>query len=162
MSASKSDTKLKSIFLGLFEKTTLIGLTCGAFLGASSVFYRGASLSLENTELSMRAAFALTVSLIIQSIIMGIYLKVREPGQITKIFQNWPPSLTVGISGVLGSICWFTAFTVQNAAYVRALGQIELIFTFIASIVFFKEKTKINEFIGILLIAMSIIILLLN
>ena len=162
LSASKSDTKLKSIFLGLFEKTTLIGLTCGAFLGASSVFYRGASLSLENTELSMRAAFALTVSLIIQSIIMGIYLKVREPGQITKIFQNWPPSLTVGISGVLGSICWFTAFTVQNAAYVRALGQIELIFTFIASIVFFKEKTKINEFIGILLIAMSIIILLLN
>ena len=93
---------------------------------------------------------------------MGIYLKLIEPGQITKILHNWRPSLTVGIAGALGSICWFTAFTVQNAAYVRALGQIELIFTFIASIVFFREKTKINEVIGICLITLSIIILLLN
>jgi len=162
LSASKSDTQIRSIFLSLFKRTTIIGLACGAFLGASSVFYRGASLSLENANLGMRAAFALAVSVIIQSVLMGIYLKIKEPGQITKIFQNWRPALTVGVAGVLGSICWFTAFTIQNAAYVRALGQIELIFTFIASIVFFREKTKINEVIGICLITLSIIILLLN
>ncbi len=40
------------------------------------------------------------------------------------------------------SLARFRAFTIQNAAYVRALGQIELIFTVIASALFFKERTS--------------------
>jgi uncharacterized membrane protein len=93
---------------------------------------------------------------------MGAYLKIREANQISAILKNWKPALVVGVSGVLGSICWFTAFTAQNAAYVRALGQIELIFTFIASLVFFKEKTNLLELTGITAIIIAIIILLLN
>ncbi len=162
LSASQADTRVKDMYQNLFKKTTILGLTCGAFLGASSVFYRGAALSLDNTETLMKAAFTLSVALAMQTIIMGIYIKIREPNQITKIIENWRPALTVGISGVLGSICWFTAFTVQNAAYVRALGQIELIFTFISSIIFFKEKSNIKELVGIFLITLAIIILLLD
>ena len=70
------------------------------------------------------------------------------------------PVVQAGVAGVLASICWFTAFTLQNAAYVRALGQIELIFTFIASVLIFKEKTSPLEYTGIFLIAIAIIILL--
>ena len=162
LSASKSQITVKTIVIGLFQKQTLIGLTCGAFLGASSVFYRGASIALGNNDLIMRAAYSLATALIIQTIIMGIYLIIREPGQISTIIKNWKPSLAVGIAGILGSICWFTAFSAQNAAYVRALGQIELIFTFIASIVFFKEKSNYVEVFGIFLIILAIIILLLN
>jgi drug/metabolite transporter (DMT)-like permease len=57
---------------------------------------------------------------------------------------------------------WFTAFTLQNAAYVRAVGQIELIFTFIASIVFFKEKTSPTELAGIALIMVAIVAIMLT
>ena len=162
LSASKSSITSKTIITGLFQKETLIGLTCGAFLGASSVFYRGASIALGNNDLIIRAAYSLTIALIIQTVIMGLYLLIKERGQISTIIKNWKPSLTVGIAGVLGSICWFTAFSAQNAAYVRALGQVELIFTFIASIVFFKEKSSYLEFLGIFLIIIGIIILLLN
>ena len=42
-----------------------------------------------------------------------------------------------------------------------ALGQIELVFTFIASIFFFKEKTSPMEFFGILLVVAAILILVL-
>jgi drug/metabolite transporter (DMT)-like permease len=51
--------------------------------------------------------------------------------------------------------------TLQNATYVRALGQIELIFTFVATLLFFREKVARAEIAGILLITASIIIILL-
>jgi drug/metabolite transporter (DMT)-like permease len=162
LSVARTKITLASLITGLFEKQTLIGLTCGAFLGASVVFFRGATLALEDSDFIMRAAFSLGVGLIMQTIGMGIYLRLREPGQLTAVLENWRGALTVGIAGVLASICWFTAFALQNAAYVRALGQIELIFTFAASIIFFKEKTSRLEIFGIALIATAILVLLIS
>ena len=160
LSVAETHLSVKSLFTSLTEKTTLIGLTCGAFLGASSVFYRGASLSLGDSPVVMRAAFTLAVALTMQTVIMTVYLRLREKGQISAVFRNWQPSLMVGIAGVLASICWFTAFTLENAAYVRALGQIELVFTFMASIIIFKEKTSRLEYIGISLVMIAILILI--
>ena len=68
----------------------------------------------------------------------------------------------MGIAGFLGSMGWFAAFTLQNAAYVRAVGQIELIFTFIASVVYFREKTSAMELAGIVLILVAIITIVLK
>lgn len=161
LSLAQSKITLGNLIAGLIEKPTLVGLLCGAFLGASVVFFRGAGLALGDGPAIMRAAFALAVALIMQTVIMGVYLKLREPGELTKVVQNWKPALSVGVSGILASICWFTAFTLQNAAYVRALGQIELVFTFVASIFFFKEKTSPAEFFGIALIVIAILILIL-
>ena len=163
MALSVAQTKMSvtNLFTSLTEKATLIGLASGVFMGASVVFYRGAALSLEAGSATMRAAFALAVSVVMQTVIMGIYLRVRDPGQLTAVVREWRWSLLVGIAGMLASICWFTALTLQNAAYVRALGQIELVFTFVASILFFKEKTKALEYAGIALIIAAILILVL-
>ena len=68
----------------------------------------------------------------------------------------------VGIIGMAGSVCWFTAFSLQNAAYVSALGRIELVFTFIASVFFFREKATWTEIVGILLIVCAIMLILLE
>ena len=162
MALSLAETKLsaRSLFASLTERATLIGLSCGAFLGSSVVFYRGAALSLGDSPAIMRAAFALAVSLVLQTIIMTLYLRFREPGQISAVIRNWPPALMVGIAAVLASVFWFTAFALQNAAYVRALGQIELVFTFLVSVIIFKEKTNRLEFIGIILIITAILILI--
>ena len=162
LSVAQTTVTWKSLFTSVFERPTMIGLVCGAFLGASVVFYRGASLSLGDDPAIMRAAYALAVSVSMQTVIMGAYLLAREPGQITAVFTHWKPSLAVGIAGVLGSIGWFTAFSLQNAAYVRALGQIELVFTFIASVFFFKEKTNRLEICGIALVVGAILILVLG
>jgi drug/metabolite transporter (DMT)-like permease len=45
---------------------------------------------------------------------------------------------------------------------VRALGQIELIFTFAATLLFFREKVSPQEIVGIVLITASIVIILLS
>ncbi|NQV58998.1 MAG: DMT family transporter [Alphaproteobacteria bacterium] len=161
LSMAQSTVTWSNLTTSLFEKSTLVGLVCGAFLGASVVFVRGATLALGDLDVMIRASFTLAVVLTIQTVLMGIYLLWREPGQMTAVFRNWKPASGVGIAGFLGSVGWFTAFTLQNAAYVRAVGQIELIFTFIASIVFFKEKTSPMELGGIALILVAIVAIIL-
>ncbi|HEY9537148.1 MAG TPA: EamA family transporter [Kiloniellaceae bacterium] len=161
LSVAHQSVTWKALATGLFERTTMIGLLCGAFLGASVVFFRGAALALGDGEVIMRAAFALAVSLVMQTVIMGAYLLLREPGQMTAILRHWKPSLAVGVAGFLASVGWFTAFTLQNAAYVRAVGQIELIFTFIASVIWFKERTTTLELLGVALILGAILLLIL-
>lgn len=160
LSIGQSRMTTKSLFVGLMEKPTIIGLTCAALLGASVVFCRGAVVSLENTHFIMGAAYALVFTLVFQTILMGVYLVWREPGEFSRVLANWRWAGAVGIAGVLGSICWFTAFAIQNAAHVRALGQIELVFTFIASAVFFREKIDWRELAGIFLVIGAILIIL--
>ncbi len=161
LSVAQGAVSWRRLATSLFEKTTLIGLLCGAFLGASVVFFRGASLSLGDQAVISRAAFTLAVALVMQTLLMGGYLLLREPGQMRAVLRHWRPALAVGTAGFLASIGWFTAFTLENAAYVRAVGQIELVFTFIASVVFFKERTKPLELIGIGLVIVAILILIL-
>ena len=94
--------------------------------------------------------------------LMGIWFLAFDRPQFLAVFREWRRALPVGVVGMLGSVCWFTAFTLQNAAYVRALGQIELLFTFIASIFFFGEKVTRSELLGILLIVTAILLILLT
>ena len=163
MVLSVAETKITpgNLIASLSEKPTLIGLTCGAFLGASVVLFRGGALSLGGEGFIMQAGFTLAVSVVLQTVMMGAYLALREPGQLKAVIVHWRPSLSVGVAGVLASIGWFSAFTLQNAAYVRALGQIELIFTIIVSAVIFREKIKSQEIAGIAFIIIGILILLL-
>jgi len=161
MSVARSAVTWASLATGLGEKPTLIGLGCGAFLGASVVFFRGAALALGDGDFLLRAAFTLAVAVVLQTLIMGAYLLVREPGQMRAVIRHWRPALAVGITGFMASVGWFTAFTLENAAYVRAVGQIELVFTFIASIFFFKEKPNLLEVVGIGLIVAAILLLVL-
>jgi drug/metabolite transporter (DMT)-like permease len=40
---------------------------------------------------------------------------------------------------------------------VKAVGQVELLFSILASIVFFKEKITFRELVGIFIIALSVV-----
>ena len=57
---------------------------------------------------------------------------------------------------------WFFAFTLIQASFVRALGQIEIFFSFLSSKYFFKEKIKISEILGILIFVSGVTIMLLT
>jgi drug/metabolite transporter (DMT)-like permease len=93
---------------------------------------------------------------------MALYMRLREPGQVSAVFRAWRVAAWAGISGMIASAGWFTAMTIQNAAYVRALGQIELVFTFTAAVFFFHERPNRTEVTGILLVIAGILILLLH
>ena len=65
----------------------------------------------------------LLVAISMQFVGMAFYLRWREPGQITQVIRAWRLAIWVGLLSLLGSLAWFTAFALQNAAYVKALGQ---------------------------------------
>jgi drug/metabolite transporter (DMT)-like permease len=161
LSAGQSELGIRNLIGGLWRLPTLIGLACAAWLGMSVVLFRAASLSLALDSFLVAASFTLLIVLILQTAMMGILIALREPDQLNKVMQHWRPAALVGISGGLASIGWFSAFTLQNATYVRALGQIELVFTFVVTLLVFREKVSAVEVGGILLIGASIILLLL-
>ena len=162
ISVAQTDLKTASLIKATFSRTAALGLLSGAFFGISAVGFRGGSLALGGgeDEFLMQAGYTLMWGIIFQTIIMLIYMQWKEPGQIKAVINAWRPASMVGLAGVLGSICWFIAMTIQSVAYVRTLGQIELIFTFIASYFFFKERPNKPEVIGVTLIALGIIVLL--
>lgn len=161
LSMAQTRVSLRSLAISLFEKTTLIGLACGAALGASVVLFRGALLSLGGEGFVMQAATSLAYTLGMQTVLMGMYLAIREPEQLRAVFVHWRLALAVGVAAAMASILWRSAYTVQNAAYVRALGQIELVFAILITTVFFREKIKSLELAGIVFIVSGILILIL-
>lgn len=143
------------------SRKAAIGVISGGLFGLSAVAYRGASLSLDLGDVFYRASITLAYVTVFQSAIILILLRMREPGQTTLLFNQWRVAGMVGVAGMLGSLAWFTAFTLQNAAHVRALGQIEVIFTLAASFFFFRERVRTREVLGVCLVSLGILALVL-
>ena len=162
ISVARSALTLRNLLLGWTGRAAFVGMLSGTFFGLSAVAYRAASLSLGGDGFLMQAAFTLACVVVFQTALMAVWIRVREPGELTRVFRHWRIASLVGVAGMVGSAGWFTAMTLENAAYVRALGQVELVFTFIASYFFFRERSTGLELAGIALIVAGIVILLLG
>ncbi len=143
----------------IFNRATLLGLLAGGFFGASAIGYRGATLEIASDDVLLRAALALACVTTFQTLVMLPWLAWREPGQITRVLRAWRATALVGITGVLGSLGWFTAFTLENAAYVRSVGQVDLAFSVLISVLVFREKIRAAEVLGIVLLVISILLI---
>lgn len=144
----------------IFNAASGFGLASGLLFGISAVCYRGAILSLDGGDAPIRAAMALLTATIVQTATLGLWLALRERGQISAVFASWRISSLTGLTSMLGSMGWFIAFALQTAAYVKALGQVELLFTFLFSAFWLREKTSRNEIIGIAFIIASLALIL--
>ena len=145
------------------SKTSIyLGLLSGALFGIAAVMFRGASLSLNLDNLLYSSGLTLLVALFIQTTLLGIYLIITDKNQILLSFDNLKDCIIVGFFGALASMCWFYAMSIQNVAYVRALGQIELVFTILMTLIYFKEKISFREIMGICFILIGITVIVLN
>lgn len=142
------------------DRAAGLGLLSGALFAAAIVSYRGAALALESGDFLVRASFSLAISVSMQTLIMGAYLLAREPGQMRRVAAAWRPAFWVGLTGMLASAGWLTAVTLETAALVRAVGQVELLFTFAASVWFFKERVSSREMLGVAFVVLGIYVLL--
>ncbi|MEC7962822.1 MAG: EamA family transporter [Pseudomonadota bacterium] len=138
-----------------------LGLLSGAFFAVSAVGYRGATLEVGSDDPLMRALISLMVVTASQSVGLGSYLIWREPGEVGRVLASWRSSIWMGLASLGGSLGWFLAFTLQNAAYVFAVGQVEVIFSILISVLVFKEQISRREGAGIALITASVLTLVL-
>jgi drug/metabolite transporter (DMT)-like permease len=145
----------------VLNRAMALGILGGAALGGSAIGYRGATLELGEAHFLFRAAVTLAAVTAMQTVVMAVWLALREPGEISRVARAWRATGLVGLTGMLGSLGWFTAFTLQNAAYVRALGQVELVFGVLVTALFFRERVSLREILGIAALGASILILIL-
>ncbi|TWX57799.1 DMT family transporter [Colwellia hornerae] len=154
-------SRVKFTFADVFQNPGAgFGLASGLALAITTLLIRESSLALE-TDLMVSAAFTLFFMIGVQSVISIIYLCIQDIRQLTLMAKHWRLCLFVGITSVIGSIGWFTAASFQNAAYVKALGQVEFFITLLLTYRIFKERISRIEYLGMLLIIVSVVILLL-
>ena len=136
-----------------------LGLASGVLFAVSAVSYRGASLELEVSDPLLRAGVTLAAVTAMQTVAMAIWLRLRDAGQLGAVWAARRVAGWIGLMSMGGSFCWFLAFTLQNAAYVKAVGQVELILSILASTLFFHEKITARELAGIAVLCLSIVLL---
>jgi len=143
------------------NRAVALGLTSGLLFAVSAVSYRGASLTVESADFLVRAIATLSAVTMMQMCAMAVWLAWRDAAQIGAVWRARRVAVWIGVMSMAGSMGWFIAFTLQNAAYVKALGQIELIFGLIASTLFFHESVKPREIAGIAFLSLSILAMVL-
>lgn len=147
---------------GTLDRTAVVmGIGSGAAFGVAAVSYRTGALALEGTGFAMQAGLTLMVVVAIQTVLMGLYLAVRETGELGRVLRAWRAVFLVSVVGVVSSIGWFTAMALENAALVRAVGQVELVFSILSAGLLFGERLKSRELAGIALVTGSILLIVL-
>jgi drug/metabolite transporter (DMT)-like permease len=145
-------------FLG--ARATLLGLGSGFGFCLSYLFLREASLSMEAGSTVYRGAWSVLVVTTMQVVGLGLWLvaRPRERAEFAKLPGLLRPCAFIGLTSALGSIGWFTAMAMQNASYVKAVGQVEVIFTILISTLYFRERITLAEYAGIATIVAAVLL----
>lgn len=136
--------------------TLLFGLGSGLAFALTSLWVREASLLL-SLPFPYSAAWVLLWVIATETIMLVIWLLLKDKNTLLALFKR--PRLTVLIStfSCIGSLGWFTAMSLETVALVKTLGQIEILFSLLISIFFFKEKLVRNDHLGLWLIVVAAI-----
>jgi len=138
-----SKGSLPSLLRRAGDPAALMGLLAGAGFAAAAIGIRSASRDLTGAPSFDRALFTLTILLLIQTALNLAWFAATDPSEITATVRAWRPARWVGVCSLLGSIGWAWAFTLESAAKVRTLGQVELIIAFaIAHITLGERHTR--------------------
>ena len=140
-------------------KTALIGLACGASFALTSLFVREASLVLD-VPFPFSAAWVLLWVLCLQTLMLGIYIGYREPETFSQLKRQRWMTIATSLTSCLGSIGWFSAMALQHVAYVKTLGQTEVLLTIIISALWLKNPVSKAELYGLLLIAIAAVMVM--
>ena len=141
----------------ILNRASAIGLLSGVFFALSAVLYRGATLEVQTGDPVLTGGATLAVVTLWQTVALGLWLWLREPGQMGATLKAWRQSALVGLFSLIGSWGWFAAFSLANAAYVFAVGQIELIFSLLIGWLWFRERVTLREVAGMAVLTVSIL-----
>ncbi|MBK6299318.1 MAG: EamA family transporter [Sphingomonadales bacterium] len=146
----------------LAQPAALCGLGAGLLFALTSVFIKRATLVVETTDKVLAALVTLVAVLGLQALLQGTYVAVREREQLARIAQSWRVSGQVGLLAAMGSACWFTGFATAPVALVRAVGQVEVIFTLAFGRYYLREPLARSELTGLLTVAVGVVLALLG
>ena len=142
------------------QPAALCGLAAGAGFALTSVLIKAANNALPGDDPVLRALATLVVTNVLQTLMQGGWLLAREPDQLRAVFASWRSSAQVGALSACGSACWFTGFALAPVALVRAVGQVEILFTLLFSRFYLGERPSRSEVGGALVLVLGVVLVL--
>ena len=153
-SGTATDIPPDSVVTGQVVATAL---GCAFMFTVSYLTFREATLVIGPADFLWRGTWTVFVALIMQTVFLGLWLLRREPQVFRGIWPHRRIIAFIGFTSALGSLGWFTAFALENASYVRAVGQIEAVFTLIISWGYFREKITGIELLGMVTMVIGVL-----
>lgn len=150
----------------VFGKSTQVAFLCALLFTFSYLFLREALLVMEPAEgvlppgvgsMFWRGAWTVVIATLMQIVVVGIVLWFTERRVFGQMRPNAKIATFIGVTSAIGSIGWYTAFAMQNASYVRAVGQIEVVFTLLIAWFYFRERMTVLELVGVALTVVGIL-----
>lgn len=131
-----------------------LGMAGGLCFALTSLWVREASQLLPLPPL-VAAAWSLFCVIFLQACVLFAGLWLWERGTLRKLFAHPRLMFATGVASFLGSLGWFSAFSLQDVAIVKTVGQVEVLFVLAISSWFFKEKLQRQNGLGLLLIVVA-------
>ena len=151
---------MQAVMREMMRKPTAIGLGAAAWLGASVVFFRGAALSLNHPRgIDGRGVCVVGRAMHTNRVVVKLDCPAR-----TRRNANASRGIGDYAAQSASRAHWRQSvgsahLRMQNDAHVRALGQIELLFAFVAATLFYKERVRRIEILGIALVAGGVMVI---
>jgi drug/metabolite transporter (DMT)-like permease len=142
------------------QPAALCGLGAGFCFAFTTVFIKLSIQALSGPSIPVRALFALVVTNSLQTLMQGSWLAWREPRELHKAFTTWRRSCAAGALSAAGSACWFAAFALADVALVRAVGQVEIVFTLLFSRFYLKETLQPGDVAGLALVVGGVLLII--
>lgn len=151
-----------------FDRGALLATLAGLMLVFASFLLKEANAVL--AELNPRvgagrfevAAHTLFNVTWMEVVMLTTWLRSRSPGELSLARIHWRRMLLIGLTGFLGSLGWFWAFSLSLVAYVKAIGQVEAIAAVVYSLLIFEEREVLRQLPGMALVVLGIVLVLLN
>jgi drug/metabolite transporter (DMT)-like permease len=147
---------------GLTQPAALCGIGAGFCFGVTAILVRAANQAMPADDLIHKALAILVVTNLLQTLMQGAWLAWTEPASLRAIFATWRSSAQVGALSAMGSACWFSAFALAPVALVRAVGQVEILFTLAFSRFYLREEPKPADMAGSLVVVAGVVLVLLG
>lgn len=153
-----SKGSLASLLERAGDPAALLGLAAGAGFAAASLGIGSASRSLTDAPSFDRAVLTLTALLVVQTLLNAGWFVATDPSEIARTIGAWRPAIPVGVLSLLGSIGWAWAFTLESAAKVRTLGQVELIIAFVLARLTLGERHTRADYLASGLVLLGVVL----
>jgi len=138
---------VRSILSAGFDPAAWYGMAAALGFALAAIGIRGASSGLDGSTVD-RAALTLTAMLGVQTLVQGVAI-VRSPtSTLRRVANAWRPASRVALLSLLGSASWALALSLENAAKVRTLGQVEIVLAFAIGIAVHGETHHRKEYLA--------------
>jgi drug/metabolite transporter (DMT)-like permease len=152
-----ADGRLVESLRNARDPAATMGILAGAGFGLAATGIRAASNSLGDASVWHRSMMTLVVMLTIQTAVNALWLGWRDRDGLIAIATNWRQCVPVGLLSMCGTTGWAVAMTLTNAAKVRTLGQIEIVFAFAIGVAAHGESHTRAEYVASAIVVAGIV-----